>query len=52
VIGDNYVKKVRSQNPSLPPRYYQPAIDDKTGHQVQVDPGETKVRRDNGSLQF
>jgi transposase len=45
----SYVKKIRSQIPSKPPRYYQPVIDDKPGHQVQVDPGETKVRREDGS---
>lgn len=45
----NYVSRLRSQIPSQPIRYYQPVIDDKPGHQVQVDPGETKVRRDDGS---
>ena len=45
----NYVKKKRATIPMQTPRYYQPVVTDKPGHQVQVDPGETRVIREDGS---
>jgi transposase len=44
-----YVSRLRSNNPTRHQRFYHPVIDNLPGHQMQVDPGQMFVQRDQES---
>lgn len=45
----HYVSRLRKNLPSSHQRFYHPVIDNIPGHQMQVDPGQRYVQRDDGT---
>jgi transposase len=43
----HYVRRLRKNLPSSQQRFYHPVIDHIPGHQIQVDPGQKYVKRDD-----